>query len=169
MTEIKLFNQSHVSSIQNDICTPVSDVSSPVEICPCPESTHCCRQCIPLSWHQSVFDGWIITSGRRGVSKILVSLIRYIHLMTQFSHDWCLPCWQYTEACPLVSSILKQFPISSYPRRTTVIWLAQFYDCISYNRLFPLRSMALHQVAIAYRYPSGTPPGLSMTHNDVTI
>ena len=44
-----------ISFIQNHIYTQVPGVSSPVEICSCPESTGCCSQCvIPLSWWQSI-------------------------------------------------------------------------------------------------------------------
>ena len=36
----------------------MTDVSSPVENRSCPESTRCSQCMIPLSWRQSVFDGW---------------------------------------------------------------------------------------------------------------
>ena len=76
----------------------------------------CCSQCvIPLSWCQSVFDGWVMAEwlrrwlqqwAARGVSKILgTRFATGIHLMKQFAHDWYLLCFQCTEACYHVSFI----------------------------------------------------------------
>ena len=79
----------HVSVIQNDIYTLVPGVNNSVENRSCPESTHCCSQyVIPLSWCQSVFDGWVVAEwlghwlqqwAATGVSKILGSPVRHWH------------------------------------------------------------------------------------------
>ena len=79
----------HVSFIQNNIYMPAPGVSSSVENRSCPESTRCCGQCvIPLSWCQSVFDGWVMAEwlGRWlqqwvawGASEILGFPVRYWH------------------------------------------------------------------------------------------
>ena len=75
---------------QNNIYTPVTGVSSPVENRSCPESTCCWSKCvIPLSWCQSVFDEfvmaewfrcWLYQSAARGVSKILGSPVQHWHI-----------------------------------------------------------------------------------------
>ena len=83
----------HVSVIQNNIYTPVPGVSNSVENRPCPESTHCCSQCvIPLSWCQSVLDGWVVSynSGPRRVSLRFWGprFATSIHPMKRFSHIW---------------------------------------------------------------------------------
>ena len=74
---------------KKDTYAPVPCVSSPVENRSCPESTRCCSQCVlPLSWCQSVLDGWVMAEwlrrwlkqwAARGVSKILGSPVQHWH------------------------------------------------------------------------------------------
>ena len=111
---------SYASFIQNNIYTSVPGVRGPVENSSCPESTRYCCQCvIPLSWSQSVFDGWVMAEwlrrwlqqwAARGVYEILgvpggLRFSTCIHLMKQFAHDWYLPRGQCTGTCSRVSFI----------------------------------------------------------------
>ena len=87
-----------VSSKQNNIYTPVPGLSSPVEICSCSESMHCCVQCvIPFSWCWSVFDRrvmaewlghWTQQWAEEGVFEILRPVFETgLWLMKQFAHQ----------------------------------------------------------------------------------
>ena len=121
--------------IQNNIDMLVPGVSSSVENRSCPKPTRCCSECvIPLSWCQSVFDGWVMAewlgrcynNGRRRVSLRFWGprFATGIHFIKQFAHKWYLPCCQCTEVCYHVSFI--QHNMISYTA-------SLFYPFLSYS------------------------------------